>query len=88
MKKIVTYNVLAAMILLPCSSIPCPRVEVSGGKTPVLHGRPWCRTRAHADLESLWTSLTRTLYAFSSRFCKLNINFFHVVPCHGAWLFL
>lgn len=46
-----------------------------GEKIPVLHGRLWSKTRARADLESLWASWTHTLYAFSSWFCKLNINF-------------
>lgn len=82
-EKIVTYHVLATLILLPCSSILCPKIEVSGGKIPLLHGRPCSKTRVCADLQSVWTSLTHTLYVFSSWFCKLNINFF---PCSlSSW---
>ena len=50
-EKIGTYHVLATLILLPCSSIPCPNIEVSGGKIPVPRGRPWSKTRVRADLE-------------------------------------
>lgn len=31
-EKFLTYHVFSTLILLPCSSIPCPSREVFGGK--------------------------------------------------------
>lgn len=52
-EKIVMYHALATLILLPCSSISCPKTEVSGGKTDYGLLCSTGKTRVRADLESL-----------------------------------
>lgn len=82
-EKFLTYCVFATLILLPCSSIPCPRTEASRGETPAWPGRPSSKTKVCANLEVKWTSQYLLSVLLGHDFANETLIFLHVVSGLG-----